>query len=274
LEEAEVFKIYALTRYLAATALIAGLCACEQELYDGLSQKEANEIVASLAEEGIAASKAQVDEKGWQVRVDEADTAVALDVLRYRGLPHERFANLGEMFQKQGLVATPAEERMRYIHAVSQELSGTLVNIDGVIAANVHVVIPANDPLSDKIRPSSAAVFIKYSQDVDVRTLAPMVKDLVSHSIEGLSRDNVSLSLSEARQPRRDDKRHARSTLKTAMGGASVPPSIMWFGFGLLLCGPVIGVALVGLRRGKLRSLMAEMLTPSKRTKPARPAGK
>jgi type III secretion protein J len=245
------------------------------ELYSGLSEKEANEVIAALGEESIAASKARADEKGWQVKVDEADTAFALDVLRYRGLPHQHFANLGEMFQKQGLVATPAEERMRYIHAVSQELSGTLVNIDGVIAANVHVVIPANDPLSDKIRPSSAAIFIKYSQDVDVRTLAPMVKDLVSHSIEGLSRDNVSLSLSEARRPRSEDKRHSRNALKSAMGGPSaLPQSAMWFGFGLLLCGPVIGVALVGLRRGRLRSLMAEVLSPFKRAKPAPPAGK
>ncbi|HEX3138625.1 MAG TPA: EscJ/YscJ/HrcJ family type III secretion inner membrane ring protein, partial [Rhizobacter sp.] len=93
-----------------------------------------------------------------------------------------------------------SEERMRYIYAMSQELSQTLRKVDGVISARVHVVIPANDPLSDRVRPSSAAVFIKHRPDVDLRLLAPAVKDLVSHSIEGLSHEQVSLSLFEARR--------------------------------------------------------------------------
>jgi type III secretion protein J len=104
------------------------------------------------------------------------------------------------VFQKQGLVSTPSEERMRYIYAVSQELSQTLRNVDGVVSARVHVVIPANDPLGDKIRPSSAAVFIKHRPDVDIRLLAPAVKDMVAHSIEGLTHDQVSLSLFETRR--------------------------------------------------------------------------
>ena len=88
---------------------------------------------------------------------------------------------------------------MRYIYAVSQELSKTLRSIDGVVNARVHVVIPSNDPLSDHIRPSSAAVFIKHRPDTDLRLLVPAVKELVAHSIEGLGADQVSLSLFEAR---------------------------------------------------------------------------
>ena len=84
---------------------------------------------------------------------------------------------------------------MRYIFAVSQELSRTLRSIDGVVEARVHVVIPQDDPLSDKVRPSSAAVFIKHRPDVDLRLLAPAVKDLVAHSIEGLTPDQVALTL-------------------------------------------------------------------------------
>ncbi|HEY0821715.1 MAG TPA: EscJ/YscJ/HrcJ family type III secretion inner membrane ring protein, partial [Rhizobacter sp.] len=121
-------------------------------------------------------------------------------VLRAQGLPRARYISLGDVFQKQGLVSTPSEERMRYIFAVSQELSQTLRKVDGVVTARVHVVIPANDPLSDKIRPSSAAVFIKHRPDVDLRLLAPAVKEMVAHSIEGLTHEQVSLSLFEARR--------------------------------------------------------------------------
>jgi type III secretion protein J len=181
-------------------ALLFLLAGCKVGLYSGLNEQEANEIVAALAAEGLDASKERQEGNSWQVQVDEGRLGRALDVLRTQGLPHDRYASMGDVFQKQGLVSTPAEERMRYIYAVSQELSQTLRNVDGVVTARVHVVIPANDPLSDKIRPSSAAVFIKHRPDVDLRLLAPAVKEMVAHSIEGLSHEQVSLSLFEARR--------------------------------------------------------------------------
>jgi type III secretion protein J len=184
---------------LGALALSLILTGCKAELYSGLKEAEANEIVAALAAGGIEASKEHLEGTDWQVRVDGRRIAAALNLLRAQALPHERFVSLGELFQKQGLVSTPTEERMRYIYGISQELSQTLGSIDGVVSARVHVVIPNNDPLSDKIKPSSAAVFLKHRPEVDLRLLAPMVKDLVAHSIEGLSADQVSLSLFESK---------------------------------------------------------------------------
>ena len=184
-----------LLRLAACAAFLLALAGCKVELYSGLSETDANEVVAALGDARIDAAKQHVDGADWQVQVDEDRVAAALDLLRAQGLPQQRYASMGDMFQKQGLVSTPAEERMRYVFAVSQELSQTLRSIDGVVEARVHVVIPQDDPLSDKVRPSSAAVFIKHRPDVDLRLLAPAVKDLVAHSIEGLTPDQVSLSL-------------------------------------------------------------------------------
>lgn len=187
-------------RAAAALALAVLLAGCQVALYSNLSETEANQIVAALGAGDIGAAKERVEGGQWQVSVDEGQLARALDLLRAQGLPQERFSSLGDVFQKQGLVSTPAEERMRYIHAVSQELSQTLRTIDGVVAARVHVVVPANDPLADKLRPSSAAVFIKHRPDTDLRLLGPAVKDMVAHSIEGLTHEQVSLSLFEAKR--------------------------------------------------------------------------
>src|SRR5690606_30901676 len=55
-------------------------------------------------------------------------------------------------------------------------------------------------PLNDKVPPASAAVFIKHKADMDLPLLVPAVKQLVAHSIEGLSYDNVALSLFEVRK--------------------------------------------------------------------------
>jgi len=187
-----------IAQFVSLLALSLVLAGCKAALYSGLNEQEANEIVAALSAGSIDARKEHVEGADWQVQVDENRVGTALELLKSQGLPHERYASIGDMFQKQGLVSTPAEERMRYIYAVSQELSSTLRQIDGVVSARVHVVIPSNDPLSDKIRPSSAAVFIKHRPDVDLRLLAPAVKDMVAHSIEGLNADQVSLSLFEA----------------------------------------------------------------------------
>lgn len=185
----------------AATALLAFLLTgCKVALYSDLNEHEANEIVAVLTGSGLAASKERVENNHWQVLVQEHELPTSLELLRSQGLPRDRYTSMGELFEKQGLVSTPSEERMRYIHAVSQELSQTLRKVDGVVDARVHVVIPANDPLSDRVRPSSAAVFIKHAPDTDLRLLAPAVKDMVAHSIEGLTHDKVALSLFEARR--------------------------------------------------------------------------
>lgn len=180
---------------MAACSLALTLAGCDVQLYSGLNEAEANEIIVALASTNIPARKERVEGGDWQVQVDQARLGAALEVLRAQGLPHERFVSMGDLFAKQGLVSTPGEERMRYIYAVSQELSQTLRSIDGVVSARVHVVVPSNDPLSDKIKPSSAAVFIKHRPDVDLRMMTPAVKDLVAHSIEGLNPDQVSLSL-------------------------------------------------------------------------------
>lgn len=187
-------------RRLCILVLALLLAGCKVDLYSDLTEQEANEMLAALSAEGIDATKERQDNAAWQVMVDENRVGASLAVLRNQGLPEDRYVSMGDVFKKQGLVSTPAEERMRYIYAVQQELSQTLRKLDGVVDARVHVVIPANDPLSDKIRPSSAAVFIKHRPDTDLTLLVPAVKDMVAHSIEGLTHDQVSLTLVEAKR--------------------------------------------------------------------------
>ena len=212
----------------AALAILFALSGCKVGLYSGLNEQEANEMVSALLDDGIDAQKERLESTQWQVLVEKADLPGSLDLLRSQGLPNDRFVSMGDVFQKQGLVSTPAEERMRYIYATSQELSQTLRKVDGVVAARVHVVIPANDPLSDKIRPSSAAVFIKHRPDVDLRILVPAVKGLVSHSIEGLTHEQVSLSLFEAqRTPPRPAARAVTGNETSPFGPLTAPTAVV-----------------------------------------------
>lgn len=181
-------------RLLGVLLLCLALAGCGVELYSNLSEQDANEMIVELARGGIRASKESPDGKTWSVKVSEGDMARALERLNAAALPHEKTSSMGDLFQKSHLVSTPYEERVRYVYAVSEELSRTLSQIDGVVTARVHVVIPDNDPLATRVQPSSASVFIKHRANVDLQSLTPSIKNLVVKSIEGLTYDNVSVS--------------------------------------------------------------------------------
>jgi type III secretion protein J len=198
----------------AACALLA---ACSADLYSQLAEDDANEILDVLYAAGIEARKESAGEKMFSVQVESSQLQPALRATRERGLPRQRFTDLGTLFKKEGLVSTPSEERVRFIYGISQELSSTLTSIDGVIAARVHPVIPANDPMADKIKPSSASVFIKHDPHANVQALAPAIKNLVMRGIEGLNADNITLTFVAADPPLR----------KLAAGGV-LPPWLHW----------------------------------------------
>jgi type III secretion protein J len=182
-------------RALMIVAAVLTLAGCGKEnLYSQLSEQQANEIVALLLDAHIDADKTAED-KTWQVRTAKSDLPRAVDLLRRYGYPHEQFETFGEVFKKDSFVSSPLEERARFLHAMSQELSHTISSIDGVIVARVHVAVPERDPLSEKIQPSSASVFIKYRPDVPMANHVAAIKALVVNSVEGLPYDNVTVTL-------------------------------------------------------------------------------
>lgn len=180
---------------LVALAAAMAMTACQSELYAALPEEECNEAMTVLLTAGIEASKSSNDGgKTWSLQVPGDKVVEALERLRSNGLPRSRFANLGDMFKKEGLVSTPVEERVRFVFGMSQELSETLSRFDGVVTARVHIALPNNDPLAKEIKPTSAAVFIKYRPDYPAMQLLAPVRNLVAHSVEGLAYENVSVT--------------------------------------------------------------------------------
>lgn len=104
-----------------------------------------------------------------------------------QALPERSRTSLGEIFKKEGVISTPLEERARYIYALSQELEATLSQIDGVIVARVHVVLPERIAPGEPVQPASAAVFIKHTPALDPDSVRGRIQQMVASSIPGMS---------------------------------------------------------------------------------------
>ncbi len=176
-----------------AACLVLAACGGSVELMASLPEHEANEVLATLLDAGIKAEKIPGKEGNVALRVDKASVARAVETLRAKGLPRERFARMGDVFKKEGLISSPVEERARYLWALSQELAATISQIDGVITARVHVVLPERGSAGDPSIPSTASVFIKHQEGFNLDAVVPQVRRLVTNSIPGLAGDKVTV---------------------------------------------------------------------------------
>jgi type III secretion protein J len=207
--------------------LLLGACSRPLELMSSIPEAEANDVMAALQNEGIHADKVSGKEGMVGITIESAAVGRAVDLLRSKGLPHQRYAGMGQVFKKEGLISSPLEERARYLYALSQELGATLSQIDGVVVARVHVVLPERGSAGDPSMPSSAAVFIKYQDGYNLDVLQPQIRRLVNNSIPGLTPDKVSIVLfnSLALPARRAEQ--AASNWALAASLAALPAAVV-----------------------------------------------
>ncbi|MDA9496258.1 type III secretion system inner membrane ring lipoprotein SctJ [Bradyrhizobium sp. CCBAU 11357] len=173
--------------------LLLPLAGCKADLYTKVQEREANEMLGLLLSKGVDAIRVVGKDGTSTIQVEEKQLAYSIELLNDQGLPRQSFKSLGEVFKGAGLVASPVEERARYVYALSEELSRTINDIDGVLSARVHVVLPKNDLLRQDATPSSASVFIRHASNAKLSALLPQIKMLVANSIEGLSYDKVAV---------------------------------------------------------------------------------
>lgn len=178
------------------------LVSCEQHvLYSQLTESEANEMVARLYTSNLNAEKISETDGTFRVDTDKSSFSRAVAVLQAHGLPRERFQSLGEIFEKDGFVSSPLEERARLNYALSQEISRTISNIDGVVLARVHLAVPKREHLAKTVQPSSASVFVKHRASVDLADSVGKIKSMVVTGFENLPYENVTVSLFPAEAP-------------------------------------------------------------------------
>lgn len=177
------------------TALLCAvlLTACKVEVYKGLTQREANEMVAVLTRAGIDA-KREPDGTNFKISVPDKELGPAVAALKRAGFPRDTYKSLGEIFPGDGLVVSPYEQRIRMMFAMNQEVSRTLSTIQGVVTSRVHIVVPELDLRGLPMGKPTASVVVHHRAGVDVMDLTTKIKTFVANSVQGLHPRDVAVS--------------------------------------------------------------------------------
>ncbi|WP_168255317.1 type III secretion system inner membrane ring lipoprotein SctJ [Rhizobium leguminosarum] len=234
----------------AVLPLLFALSSCKADLYTKLQEHEANDMLALLLNSGVDAVRVAVKDGTSTIQVEEKQLAFSINLLNAKGLPHQSFKNLGEIFKGSSLIASPTEERARYVYALNEELSRTISDIDGVISVRVHVVLQHNDPLREGAMPSSASAsaFIRHDAKANLSMLLPQIKMLIANSIDGLSYDKVEVVLVPVERPAFEQRAEPAAVLTQA--SESIPALLLAIAVGLAAA--VIGVLSYVLGRARM----------------------
>ncbi len=237
-------------RCLLFVSLTVFLAGCKVDMYTGLSEDQANQMLSTLLRRGIEAEKIAAGKNGYTLAVDDEQLVLALQILKENSLPREDFKNMGDVFSGEGMISSSSEEQARMAYALSQELADTLSRIDGVLTARVHVVLGVNDPVNNIRVEPSAAVFLRHTPDSPVVNFVPKIRELAASAVAQLKYDNVSVMLVPVRESVTVPEKRSAPVSLFAPGGLT--PALMFqvLALSLLVSGLVWGTTTL-LRRMK-----------------------
>lgn len=173
------------------------LAACKTDLHSKLDEAEANQMMALLIYHHIPADK-EARKEGIALRVDDAQFVDAVEVLRQNGLPRAKTVTMQDLFPSGQLVSSPEQEAAKLTYLKAQQLEKMLASMEGVIAASVSVAAPRlRDGLDTPAdgNPTSAAIYLKYSPEVNLPAREADIRSLARDAIPDLRPERISVSL-------------------------------------------------------------------------------
>ncbi|MGF6649719.1 type III secretion system YscJ/HrcJ family lipoprotein [Paraburkholderia youngii] len=177
------------------------LSSCYQpELLAGLSEQQANEIVAVLRAHKLSADKQDQGKTKFAVAVRQADFPAAVDLLQKFDLPTPPRVDVAHAFPADTFVGSPMAEQSRLLSAVEQRLEQNLTAMNNVARARVQVSYSLKPGDEDGMgeRPMHVAVLLTYRNATNRDLLVSEVKRFIKNSFVNIEYDSISVILCEA----------------------------------------------------------------------------
>lgn len=202
-------KIFSYFRYLALFSVIIFLTGCDsqEQIVSQIPERDANIIIVFLSSKGIPATKSAAAAAGvgaessgpmFNINVEKSQMIEAMAILNQNGLPRKQGTTLLDLFAKQGLMSSDKEETIRYQSGLEQQITNTILLIDGVIDATVQLSFPPDTSTSigpAVVQKTTAAVYVKHQGIIDDPNahLENKIKRLLSGSVINLDINDVTV---------------------------------------------------------------------------------
>ena len=160
-------------------------------LYTNLEAKDAGDVVNNLKESGVPYELVD-DKRGSTILVPATQVHNLRLDLAAAGLPR---GNKGfELFDDSKLGVTEFQNKINYLQALQGELTRTIEHLGSVEKARIHIVLPEDSLYKKNEKPATASILLMLKPDT--KLTKPEVKgivNLVSHSVQGLTPENVTI---------------------------------------------------------------------------------
>jgi flagellar M-ring protein FliF len=159
-------------------------------LFTGVAPEDAGGILQKLKESGV---EYRLNAQNGSILVPSARLAELRIAMASAGLP--KTGRIGfELFDKVNLGATEFTEHVNYRRALEGELERSVMSLEEVEQARVHITFPKDSVFLDAQQPAKASVLVKLRPQAH---LAPQnvlaINHLVAAAVEGLSPDAISV---------------------------------------------------------------------------------
>lgn len=182
--------------FLAGLAPFAAFAlGCATPVAAALDEPDANRVVVALDQAGIAAEKeADPQAEGkFKVMVPRDDAARALATMRDEELPRAKTKGVLDAADRGQLVPSQAAEHAQLVAGLAGDLEHTLLAVDGVLAARVHLNLPARDALRDAPHPKATASVLVEHRGTTPPLAPESIQKLVAGGAPGLAPNDVAV---------------------------------------------------------------------------------
>jgi len=197
----EVFEKFTFPQKVSLVAAIAGLLIVFVVLMNWVSQPTFNVLFSALNEKDAGRIVEQLQSGKIPYKLEAGGTTILVP----ENLVYEqrmKFANMGlpmegivgyEVFDQTKLGMTDFLQKMNYHRALEGELSRTLMSINEILSARVHIVIPKPALFEEDKKPATASVALRLRGDGLNLGQVQGIANLVAASVEGLTPENISI---------------------------------------------------------------------------------
>lgn len=159
-------------------------------------------LASGLTDESLAETVNELDRLGYDYQIEGGGTTVLVtksDVHRARaalataGVRNGSAPEGYELLDNQGLNVSDFKQQIDYQRALEGELSRTLVAMEGVASATVHLVLPDETLFSDDVSAPEASVLVTSPRKLTALEVET-ITFLLASSVEGLDPTGVTVA--------------------------------------------------------------------------------